>query len=246
MINIGLCFENDAELSFLYTELCKCFDLRGVDYNICCYHNTAELRRGIQRKRLDLFFFDIMGEYGLIRMAALSLKELNPRLVSVTFQNRNYINPPNDILLKPLYIIPNKSRKQLWAYAVLAYEAALDKENAFSYYKRPSYLHTPYDSIKYFVSEGRRTRIVCAEENHHNAFYKKLDDVEALVSEKRRSFLRIHQSYLVNTNYVSSYNRNHVALTTGECLPISKYEYYKKISSRIAEKKLRYGCRMHV
>ncbi len=107
MINIGLCFENDAELSFLYTELCKCFDLRGVDYNICCYHNTAELRRGIQRKRLDLFFFDIMGEYGLIRMAALSLKELNPRLVSVTFQNRNYINPPNDILLEPLYIIPN-------------------------------------------------------------------------------------------------------------------------------------------
>ena len=176
MINIALCFENDTELSFLHMELSRCFDLRGIDYNIYCYHNTAELRRGIRRKCPDLFFYDIMGEYGLIRMAALSIKEMNPKLVSVIYQNRNYIKPPNDILLEPLYTIPNKSRKQLWTYAFLAYEATLDKENAFSYYKRPSYLHAPYDSIKYFVSEGRRTRIVSTEGEHNNAFYKKLNE----------------------------------------------------------------------
>lgn len=243
MINIGLCFENDAELSFIDTELSKCFDMRGIDYNIYCYRNTAELRRGVQKKRPDLFFYDIMGEYGLVRMAALSLKELNPKLVSVVFKDKNYIKPPNDALLEPLYTIPNRSRKQLWAYAILAYEAALDKENAFSYYKRPSYLHAPYDSIKYFVSEGRRTRIVCTEEEDNNAFYKKLSDVEAIISDKQRSFLRIHQSYLINAKYVAAYNRSHVTLTTGETLPISKYEYYKAICSLIAEKKMR--CRYH-
>ena len=245
MINIALCFENDLELSYINMELGKCFDLRGIDYNIYCYHNTAELRHGIQRKFPDLFFFDIMGEYGLMRMAALSLKEINPRLVSIIFQDRNYIKPPNDFLLEPLYTIPNKSRKQLWTYALLAYEAALDKENAFSYYKRPSYLHAPYDSIKYFVSEGRRTRIVCADRTHNNAFYKKLNDVEALVSAKQRTFLRIHQSYLINIKYVAAFNRSHVTLISGEHLPISKYEYYKEICNRIAEKKVRCNDRLH-
>lgn len=239
MINIALCFENDIELSFIRTELSRCFDFRGIDYNIYCYHNAAELRHGILRKCPDVFLFDIMGECGLIRMAALSLKEMNPRLVSVTFHNRNYIKPPNDFLLEPLYTIPNKSKKQLWTYAFLAYESTLDKENAFSYYKRPFYLHAPYDTIKYFVSEGRRTRIVCTDEEHDDAFYKKLNDVEALVSSKQRTFLRIHQSYLVNIKYVAAYTRSHVTLTTGEYLPISKYEYYKEICSRIAGKKVR-------
>ena len=244
MINIALCFENEAELSFMYMELGICFDRRGIDYNINCYRNTAELRRGIRRRFPDLFFYDIMGEYGLIRMAALSLKEINPKLVSVVFQNRSYIKPPNDALLEPLYTIPNKSRKQLWTYALLAYEATLDKENTFSYYKRPSYLHAPYDSIKYFVSEGRRTCIVCTDEAQNNAFYKKLSDVEALVSSKQCTFLRIHQSYLINTKYVAAYNRRHVMLTTGEHLPISKYKYYKEVCNCIAEKKVRCSYRL--
>ncbi len=239
MVNIALCFENDLELSFMDMELGRCFDRRGIDYNIYCYHNTAELRRGIRRRLPDLFFYDIMGEYGLVRMAALSLKEINPRLVSVVFYNRNYIQPPNDALLEPLFIIPSRSTKQLWTYALLAYEATLDKENMFSYYKRPAYFHAPYDSIKYFVSEGRRTRIVCANERHNNSFYQKLNDVETFVSSKRRAFLRIHQSYLINTKYVAAYNRSHVMLTTGEYLPISKYEYYKEICERIAGKKVR-------
>lgn len=239
MINIALCFENDIELSFLQTELGRCFDLRGIDYNINCYHNTAELKHGIQRRFPDLFFFDILGEYGLIRMAALSLKEINPKLISVVYHERNYIQPPNDFLLEPLYVIPNKSTKQLWTYALLAYEATLDKENAFSYYKRPAYFHTPYDSIKYFVSEDRRTRIVCTDGEHNNAFYKKLNDVETLVSAKQHTFLRIHQSYLINIKYVAAYNRSHVTLTTGELLPISKYEYYKEICNRISEKRIR-------
>ncbi len=246
MINIALCFENNMELSYMQMELSRCFDLRGIDYNLNCYHTAAELKHGIQRRFPDLFFYDIMGEYGLVRMAALSLKEINPRLVSVVFHNRHYIKPPNDTFLEPLYIIPNKSTKQLWTYALLAYEATLDKENVFSYYRRPSYLYAPYDNIKYFVSEGRRTRIVCENEKHNNSFYKKLNDVETYVSSKQHAFLRIHQSYLINTKYVAAYNRSHVMLTTGEYLPISKYEYYKEICNHIAEKKTRCGNRLHV
>lgn len=239
MINIGICFENDAELHFLYAELCRCFDTRGIDYNIYCCHNTAELRHCIQRRCFDLFFYDIMGEYGLIRTAALTLKRLNPNLVSVIFHDHNYSQPLDDMLLEPIYTIPNRNTKQLWTYAFLAYEASFRKENTFSYYRRPSYIHIPIETIKYFSSEGRCTHILCTDSNHDNIFYKKLGEVEELLSSKTCTFFRIHQSYLVNAEYVAAFNRSHVILTTGEKLPISKYEYYKEICSHIAEKKVR-------
>lgn len=239
MVNIGICFENDMELRFLHTELCRCFDTRNIDYNIYCCHNTRELRRCIQRNCFDLFFYDIMGECGLVRSAALALKRLNPNLVSVIFQNDDYSPPIDDMLLEPLYAIPNKNRKQLWTYVFLAYESSFKKENTFSYYKRPSYVHIPIETIQYFSSEGRCTRIRSTDGRQESIFYKKLGEVEEALSSKTCTFFRIHQSYLVNAEYVAAFNRSHVILTTGEKLPISKYEYYKEICSHIAEKKVR-------
>ncbi len=240
MINIALCFENDAGLHFLYAELSRCFDLRGIDCNLYCFHNAAALMRGAQRKCFDILFCDMTAEYGLVRLTALNLKKLNPRLVCVALPGKAYTPSAEDCLLEPFYTIPGKSPKQLRTYACLAYEATFDSENNFSYYKRPSYVHIPFSSIKYFVSEGRRVRIACADTaKQDNVFYKKLCDVEALISAKERAFFRIHQSYLINADYVAAYNRSHVILTTGENLPISRYEYYKAIRNHIADKKMR-------
>lgn len=239
MITIGICFESDAELRFLHAELCRCFDTRGIDYNLYCCHNTAELRRCIQHGCFDLFFYDITGECGRIRMAALALKRLNPNLVSVVFHDQNYSHPIDDILLDPIYTIPNKTIKQLRIYAFLAYEASFHQEDTFSYYKRPCYMHIPIETIQYFSSEGRCTRINCTDSRQNDSFYKKLNEVEEMLLSKSCTFFRIHQSYLINEKYVTAFNRSHVTLTTGEKLPISKYEYYKEICSRIAEKKVR-------
>ncbi len=239
MINIGICFENDAELNFLHSELCGCFDLRGVDYNIYCCRSTAELRHVVQKRRIDLFFYDIAGEYGLIRKAALALKQLNPRLVSVIFNDSSYKAPIDDIILEPLYTIPNRNRRLIRTYAFLAYESLFNEENTFSYYKRPSYVHIPIECIKFFSSEGRCTRINCADPKQEDVFYKKLCEVEELIQSKECTFVRIHQSYLINTEYAAAFNRSYVTLTTGETLPISRYEYYKDICRLLSAKKLR-------
>lgn len=239
MTNIGICFENDAELRFLHAELCRCFDTRGIDYNIYCCHNTTELRRCVQHRCFDLFFYDMMGEYGLVRTAALALKKRNPNLVSVVFHNHDYVQPVDDMLLEPIYTIPNRNTKQLWAYAFLAYEASFHKESTFSYYKRPSYVHIPIETIRYFSSEGRCTHVHCSDSRQDNRFYKKLDEVAEALSSKTGDFFRIHQSYLVNEKYVTAFYRSHVILTTGETLPISKYEYYQELRRRLSEKKVR-------
>lgn len=227
MINITFCYESDSDLTYIKNEVIRCFEQRGVGVSAYCCHNVKELSRCGRKRIPDILFCELDSEQGLMRKAAISLKKHHPNMVSVVTEKKDYIAAPEDVLLEPLYSIPNKSRRQLWAYAVLAYEAAMKDEDSFAYYRRPGYIRMAVNDIRYFTSEGRRTHII--SEEGCDTFYKKLDEVEYLMKGKNCQFLRIHKSYLVNAKYITGYDRSCVKLTNGEHLRISKYEYYKNI-----------------
>jgi len=168
---------------------------------------------------------------GLMRNTVMKAKRENQRLISIITKGRDDTPPAEDVLLEPMYILPDKSRKHLWTYAALAYETILDDSDSFSYYVRPEYFHIPINEIRYFASEGRRTHVVSA--NRRDTFYQKLDVVENLLCHKNCQFLRIHKSYLVNASCIAGYSRDCVMLTTGERLRISKYEYYKSLNNHL-------------
>ena len=175
----------------------------------------------------------------VVRSVLLQAKQQNKQLISIVTQNRDYSPPAEDVLLEPVYIMPDKSRRQLWAHASLAYETILDDADSFSYYIRPDYIHTPVEEIHYFVSEGRRTHIVSS--NSRDTFYQKLDVVEKRIRLKNCQFIRIHKSYLVNARYIDGYSRDYVLLTTGERLRISRYEYYRTLNERLQGSKRRHS-----
>jgi len=234
MVNFAFCCDQDSELEYMKSEVERCFQLRGVSIAVKCYHNAYELERCISCNCPDILFYDMEDQNGLMREAALSAKRENKNLISIVTKSSGYEASMEDVLLEPLYIIPDRSRKHLWEYAALAYETFLDDENSFSYYVRPDYIHVPIEEIKYFASEGRRTHIVCS--SFRDTFYQKLDIIEKIISQKNSHFLRIHKSYFVNTKYISSYNRDTVKLTTGEQLRISRYEYYRVLNERFRQK----------
>lgn len=227
MMNIALCFSADADLLYLRNELTQCFERRGVSATICCCHNAQELIRHAGRTLPDILFFDMADGQDSVKRAALHLKKQQPNMVSVAAAGTSHTSFPEAALLDPLYLMPDMSRKQLWAYAVNAYETAVNDEDSFTYYRRPEYIRMSVHGIRYFASEGRRTHIISDEGS--DAFYKKLDDVEHIIRDKGCRFLRIHKSYLVNMNYVACCSRRSVTLTSGERLNISKYEYYRQV-----------------
>jgi len=47
-----------------------------------------------------------------------------------------------------------------------------------------------------------------------------LKDIESQI--KRNDFIRVHQSFIVNINYVSSYGKNVLHITNGIQIPISR------------------------
>lgn len=212
MINISFCFENDSDLIFMEKEISQCFHQRGIDIATNCSHNAQELENNIQTFCPDILFCDSDSENNCLQKTLLSIKEQHPEIISVPSSK-------------------NESRKQLWAYASHAYEASLKDTNSFPHYHRPCYVYTPVNDILYFASEGRKTFLISNEGSDY--FYKKLDEVEEVIQNKSCQFLRIHKSYLVNINYISSYSRNYVKLFNGERLKISSYSYYKKINQTL-------------
>lgn len=237
MINFAFCDKDDRELEFMKEETVRCFAQRGVDIAVMCYHNAHELQRCLSCNCPDILFYDIESDDGQMRKAALAAKKENKRMISVITEKRRYVPQIEDVLLEPVYVMPDRNRRHLWACAALAYETALDDADSFSYYVRPEYVHVRVDDIQYFASEGRRTHIISSD--LHDTFYQKLDVVEKIIRQKNGQFLRIHKSYLVNARYISGYNREHVVLTTGEKLRISRYEYYKEVNERFRHTKVR-------
>ena len=243
MINFAFCYEQNELLEFVKEEILNCFRYRDVKIAVKCYHNAYELQRCICCNCPDIIFYDRTEDGGIMHSVILQAKRQNKQLISIVTQNKDYNPSVEDILLEPVYIMPDKSRRQLWAYASLAYETILDDADSFSYYFRLDYIHTPVKEIRYFVSEGRRTHIVSS--NYRDTFYQKLDVVEKRIHLKNCQFIRIHKSYLVNARYIDGYSRDYVLLTTGERLRISKYEYYKTLRRQLQDSKRRHSIPFH-
>lgn len=71
----------------------------------------------------------------------------------------------------------------------------------------------------YFTSDKRKISAITT--NGSIDFYDKLDDLEKSLPS---FFVRIHQRYLVNINFVSSVESNSLSIN-GEDLPISRGRY---------------------
>lgn len=235
MVNFAFCYERDERLDLVKNEILKYFQRREVQIAVMCYHNAYELLRCLDCNCPDILFCDMEKEDGLMRSTVLKAKRRNRKLISIITRQEDYTPPVEDVLLEPMYILPDLSRKYLWPYASLAYETFLDDSDSFSYYVRPEYFHVPINEIRYFASEGRRTHIITA--SRRDSFYQKLDMVETRLRPKNCQFLRIHKSYLVNAGCVSGFNRDYVTLTTGESLRISKYEYYRSLNAHLQDLK---------
>ncbi|MCR4615847.1 MAG: LytTR family transcriptional regulator DNA-binding domain-containing protein [Clostridiales bacterium] len=79
----------------------------------------------------------------------------------------------------------------------------------------------PLHNILYCMSDKRKVLFMEKEQEHE--FYYKLDDVEKMLGE---SFLRCHQSYLVNMNMIERFVEDGLVLTSGDFIPVSRKKYF--------------------
>lgn len=110
--------------------------------------------------------------------------------------------------------------KIFFSYFNKAYERILQDEAYFEYRfnKIPHKILTK--DIIYFESSGRLIKVW--EKGGEGKFYGKLSIIEKQLQPGKISFLRIHQSYLVNYSFIKEISFSRVVLMNGTELQISE------------------------
>ncbi|MDO4260670.1 MAG: LytTR family DNA-binding domain-containing protein [Eubacteriales bacterium] len=173
---------------------------------------------------LDIELFRLSGiEVGRFIRGRLEDRRLQIVYISgkASYAQSLFKTQPLDFLIKPVL------QAQVNEVLALAVTILGKNETRFEYQSGRDYCYLPYGDIMYFISEGRKIRIVTV--NGTREFYGKLKELE---KELPAEFLKIHQSYLVHTAFVARYAYEEVELTDGTMLSISK-KYRKQVRERL-------------
>ena len=117
---------------------------------------------------------------------------------------------PLDFLVKPI------SQEQIDETMKTAIRIIKRKEKRFEFQQGKEHYYIPMGDIVYLESAGRKIKIVTLQATFE--FYGRLKEVAKCLSE---DFVVIHQSYIVNRDYVFRYTYEMVELVNGTILTIS-------------------------
>ncbi|MBD5551223.1 MAG: response regulator transcription factor [Lachnospiraceae bacterium] len=130
---------------------------------------------------------------------------------------------PLDFLIKPV------SKEQVKEVLERSMKQRMQSRALFEYQKGSVYYQVPCRDILYFMSNDKKVNIITKD--GIVGFYGKLKDV---ADRLPAGFLMIHQSYIINSDYVAEYTYENVKMQDGTLLNISK-PYRKIVRGRITE-----------
>lgn len=233
VFHIGICDDEMHTCAELEKVLYECADELGVSLDIGVWYRGETLCKYLKDEVLDLLFLDIelistdgikVGKY--IRDI---LDNSDMMIVYISSKNSYAMSlfkvQPLDFLIKPL------DRREICQ--VLAKAVALnEKKNLFfECSSRGCRYKVYYKDIMYFYSQDKKINIVT--KNEKLEFNGKLKNV---VQEVPHNFLQIHQSFLVNLDFISKCTYEEIEMQNGTILSISQ-PYRKKVRDTIMANK---------
>lgn len=228
MLQIAIC-ENEEQYADQLEKYLRIWALNAaVNVRIKKYTSGEMLLSGMKKDGMfDLIFMDIEmeGMSGLETAAKIRETDYLTALIFVSqyedYYREAYHVHPFHFLGKPVNL--EELEETMDAYMKMKNQ---DMET-FSFTIRKAQYNLRLNDIIYFYSEYRQVTAVCNDQKY--SFYSKLSEVQRELEGKSSYFLRIHQSYLVNTRYVKEYHYNNVVMHNGEILCVSR-ENRKRMS----------------
>ena len=228
MMTIGIC-DDDTRILFQLESLIKS---QYKDMTIKLFEEPMKMEEYMtspNENSIDIMIMDIMFKSDNGIQAAKRIQKRNPQLPLIYLTG--YIDYARDIFESdPIYFLVKPIEPNRLFYAI---NRAIEKCNVKRYMtlkSRGEVYRLYYDDVVYIESEKKSLHI------HTNkstiTYISKMSDIE---NEMPEEFIRIHQSFLVNANYIESLDSTIVKLNTGIELPISRYR-----GKNIKERFLRY------
>ena len=220
MIRIAVCDDDKKTITTMEERLLELSEKGNIKVRIETYSDgaflLADIRKGVE---FDLLYLDIEMEQLDGLSLAREFRKDHPNAVLIYISNHeSYLKELFEVdtfrfLSKPI------NTEKFEAYFRNAVEKIqLQQEEIFFSY---SYDRQFFKVLLSFESQKRSIRLY-KKDGTEGSFYGKLNEVEKQLKEAAVPFLRIHQSYLVNYNYIKQFGNTELELSNGKQLPISE------------------------
>lgn len=215
MIRIAICDDEPEDILYLVKLIEKYFLNKSYTYQLEHFADGKFLMDEIQdQQKYNVIFMDIFMAHSHGLETAWKIKSVDPNTeilfttVSSEFAIASYDVQASGYLVKPI------------AYDKLA--SALDRiikkynQSVFIAQNGACCEQFTYNQIVYIESNNTRC-MIHSDDGRETIVYKKLSEIESQLCDQR--FLRCHQSYLVNMDYIHRADKQFY-LTTGETVLI--------------------------
>lgn len=230
MYKIGICDDGKNICSSLEKMILHYAEKKEILVEIKIWYTGEGICDYLKEKQqIDILFLDIeLYEMTGIQAADFIRNHLEDRVMQIiyisgksSYAKELFKTQPMDFLVKPIM------QQDIDGTLNLAIKILKKNLEKFEFQIGHDFYYIPFGNILYFSSEGRKIKIYTTY--GEKVFYGKLRDVFQGISDR---FLSIHNSYIVNPEYVIHYSYDKVELTDGTVLPISKANR-KQIRERI-------------
>ncbi len=215
LMNIAIC-DNDVTAENSLENLLEFYFLnKTISYRINQYSNASELLYEVEDGRnYNIIFLNMImdGMLGIDTAKILRKINYNGEIIFLS-ENSEYAVESYDVNAVGYILKPIDYEK-----LCLSMERAIRNINVETYLirRRNSFITVPYDEITYIESSNSKC-ILHRSNGDVYVIYKKLSEIEVELNDKR--FLRSHQSYIVNMDYIVQAT-NQFELSTGEVVLI--------------------------
>lgn len=221
MLSIAICDDDIQTTGKMEMQIQKMAKQNFVDTDIEVFWNGKSLVDAVVAgDGFDIIYLDIEmdKEDGISVAKKIRMYDKNVLIIYVTsYENHmreSFSVRPFQFLVKPV------SEEQM----EMCFKAAYEDINSGDFYFRYSYQRmnhkVPIRDILYFESNKRKVFIVTEEGNFE--LYGKLNEIENGLKSCKVSFLRVHQSFLVNYRHVKGQSYDFVVMDNGKRISISE------------------------
>lgn len=232
MYNIGICDDEKDTCAQIADMVYEYGRKENVEIMVSVWNTGEALYQDLaDKKPIDLLFLDIeLVSTSGIQIGKRILNELENPDISIAYISSKssyalelFKIHPIDFLIKPV------SAQDIWDTIDEALRLYHRGNTVFEYKANGYSCRLPHKYIIYFYSENKKINMVTKDSTVQ--FTGKIKDIIVILPE---CFIQIHQSYIINMNYISECSYETVKMSGGVELNISQ-PYRKMVRKSIMD-----------
>lgn len=231
MYNIVICDDDSISIASMEDCLFDLMENTNYSFDIETYQNGEKFLKHffLHKKIIDILFLDIeMGEKSGIEIAK-KIRQINSEMIIIFFSSHEkYMIDLFEV--NPFRFIPKPINQENVQKIMLSAISQLNLNHQFFEYTYKQKLYKHFlKEIVYFESKGRIINVIGKDNTLLGNFYSQLNDVEETLKTDR--FLRVHQSYLVNYDWIKMLSQKKVETFDKQIVQVSE-ERSKKVREK--------------